>query len=65
MKPRSDIFHIIQEFYGKIKNQFYTSIKMLRTDNTREYVSAQFQYFLTTQWVIHQSLFAYKTVLFN
>ena len=55
MKNRSDVFRIFQEFYAEIKNQFNTSIKILRTDNAREYMSSQFQYFLTLQGIIHQS----------
>jgi transposase InsO family protein len=55
MKNRSDVFRIFQEFYAEIKNQFNTTIKILRTDNAREYMSSQFQSFLTLQGIIHQS----------
>lgn len=36
----SDVFRIFQEFYAEIKNQFNTSIKILRINNTREYMSS-------------------------
>lgn len=55
MKNRSDVFRIFQEFYAEIKNQFNTTIKILRTDNAREYMSSQSQSFLTLQGIIHQS----------
>lgn len=46
MKNHSDVFRIFQEFYAEIKNQFDTSIKILRTNNAREYMSFHFQSFL-------------------
>lgn len=55
MKNRSEVFHIFKEFYAKVKNQFDTSIKVLRTDNAREYLSSQFQTFLTSEGITHQS----------
>jgi transposase InsO family protein len=55
MKNRSEVFHIFKEFYAEVKNQFDTSIKVLRTDNAREYLSSQFQTFLTSEGIIHQS----------
>lgn len=59
MKNRSHVFHIFQEFYAEIKNQFDTSIKILRIDNAQKYMPSQFQYFLTSQRIIHQSLCAH------
>lgn len=55
MKNRLSVFRIFQEFYAEIKNQFNTSIKILCTDNAREYMSSQFQSFLTSHGIIHQS----------
>lgn len=59
MKNHSNVFHIFQEFYAEIKNQFDTSIKTLRTDNAREYMSSQFQSFFTSHGNIHKKLCAY------
>lgn len=55
MKNRSSVIQISQEFYVEIKNQFDTFIKVLRTDNAREYMSSQLQSFLTSQGIIHKS----------
>lgn len=55
MKNHPDVFRVFQEFYAEIKNQFNTSIKILRTDNAHEYRSSQFKSFLTSQGIIHQS----------
>jgi len=55
MKNCSEVFHIFKEFYAEVKNQFDTSIKVLHTDNAREYLSSQLQIFLTSEGIIHQS----------
>jgi len=55
MKNRSDVFSIFQGFSTEIQNQFSTSNKILRTDNAREYISSQFQSFLCSQGILHQT----------
>ena len=55
MKNRSDVFSIFRNFSIEIHNQFGSSIKTLRTDNAKEYLSSQFQSFLTSQGIIHQT----------
>ena len=55
MKNRSEVFSIFQSFCAEIKNQFGTSISILRSDNAREYFSTQFQTFLSSQGILHQS----------
>ena len=55
MKNRSDVLSIFRDFTAEIKNQFGTSIKILRTDNAKEYLSSHFQSFLTSQGVLHQT----------
>lgn len=55
MKNRYDVFNIFQGFCAEVQNQFGSSIKILRTDNAREYLSTQFQSFLTSQGIIHQT----------
>jgi len=39
MKNCSELFLIFQSFFNEIKNQFGVSIRILRSDNVREYLS--------------------------
>nr|KYP45441.1 Retrovirus-related Pol polyprotein from transposon TNT 1-94 [Cajanus cajan] len=55
MKHRSDVFHIFQSFFSEIASQFGQSIKILRTDNAKEYLSSKFQSFLSSQGILHQT----------
>lgn len=59
MKNCSNVFHIFQEFYAEIKCLFDTSIKILRTDNAREYMSSHFQYFFNIT-VYYSSIIMYS-----
>jgi len=38
LKERSEVSKVIESFFNEIKNQFFTFILMLRTDNALEYV---------------------------
>ena len=42
MKNRAELFSIFQKFYVEIQTQFNISIRMLRSDNAKEYFSAPF-----------------------
>ncbi|KAJ7959762.1 Retrovirus-related Pol polyprotein from transposon TNT 1-94 [Quillaja saponaria] len=55
MKNRSELFSIFQQFCAEIKTQFGVSIRILRSDNAREYFSTSFQHFMTSQGMLHQS----------
>jgi len=55
MKNCSDVFSIFQGFSTEIQNQFGTTIKVLCTDNACEYMSSQFQSFLSSQDILHQT----------
>ena len=48
MKNHFDLFPIFQKFYVEIHNQFGVRIKILRSDNAREYLSSSFTHFLST-----------------
>jgi len=54
-KKSFDVFSIFQGFSTDIQNQFGTTIKILRTDNAHEYMSSQFQSFLSSQGILHQT----------
>ncbi|WVY93382.1 hypothetical protein V8G54_032470 [Vigna mungo] len=59
MKNRSELFSIFQSFFNEIKTQFGVSIRTLRSDNGREYLSQQFQHFMASHCILHQTSCAY------
>ena len=48
MKERSELLFIFVSFFNEIKNQFGKIIKILRSDNDKEYFSAVFSSFLSS-----------------
>jgi len=54
MKERSKRSSIFMSF-NDIKNQFGKTIKILRSDNVKEYFSIAFFSFLSSQGMLHQS----------
>ena len=50
----SEVFCTFTEFLAYVDNQFSTSIKTLRTNYGREYLSTEFQAFLASKDIIHQ-----------
>ena len=59
LRNRFELFSVFTVFYAEIKNQFHTSIKIFRSDNAREYLSTDFQNFMTTYGILHQISCAY------
>ena len=55
MKNRAELFSIFQKFYAEIQTQFNISIRVLRSDNAREYFSTPFTSFMSQHGIIHQS----------
>nr|KYP40247.1 Retrovirus-related Pol polyprotein from transposon TNT 1-94 [Cajanus cajan] len=55
MKNRSELFNIFQSFYSEIKTQFGKVIRILRSDNAKEYFSDCFKSFMTSHGILHQS----------
>ena len=55
MKERSEILSILTSFVNEIKTQFGKTIKILRSDNAKEYFSSAISSFLSTQDILHQS----------
>ena len=56
MKTRASIF---QKFNAKVQAQFNTSIRVLRSDNVKEYLSGPLSSFLSSHGILHQSSCAY------
>ncbi|RVW50235.1 Retrovirus-related Pol polyprotein from transposon TNT 1-94 [Vitis vinifera] len=59
MKNRAELFSIFQKFYAEIQTQFNVSIRVLRSDNAREYFSTPFTSFMSQHGILHQSSCAY------
>ena len=59
MKTRAELFSIFQKFHAKIRTQFNPSIRILRSDNAKEYVSTSFSSFMSSYWILHQLSCAY------
>ena len=59
MKTRPELFSIFQKFHIEIRTQFNTSIRILRSDNAKEYFSTSFSSFMSSNGILHQSSCAY------
>ena len=59
MKNRAKLYSIFQKFYAEILTQFNISIRVLRSDNGREYFSAPFISFMSQHGILHQSSYAH------
>jgi hypothetical protein len=55
MKNRSKLFSIFQIFRNMIKTQFSQKIRILRSDNAKEYTSSSFASYLSDKGIIHQT----------
>ena len=55
MKNRAELYSIFHKFYAEIMTQFNISIRVLRSDNAREYFSAPFISFMSQHGILHQS----------
>ena len=59
MENRSELFTIFPSYYQQIKNQFVIPICTLQSDNTREYLSHEFQQFMDSHSILHCTSYAY------
>ncbi|XP_057529897.1 uncharacterized mitochondrial protein AtMg00810-like [Amaranthus tricolor] len=55
LKHKSEVFKVFVDFYHMICTQFQTPIRILRTDNGREYVNTEMHQFFTSKGIIHQT----------
>ena len=55
MKNRAELYSIFQKFYAEILTQFNISIRVLPSDNVKEYFSALFISFMSQHEILHQS----------
>ena len=59
MKTRVELFSIFQKFNAEICTQFNTYIRILRSDNAKEYFSTSLSSFMSSHGILHQSSCAY------
>ncbi|XP_059625117.1 RNA polymerase sigma factor sigA isoform X1 [Cornus florida] len=59
MKDRSELLLIFQKFRKEIKTQFGCPIRILRSDNAKEYSSTPFDTYLSDKGILHQNSFVY------
>ena len=59
MKTRVELFSIFQKFHAEIRTQFNTFIRILRSENAKEYFSMPFSSFMSSHEILHQSSCAY------
>ena len=61
MKNRAELYSIFHKFYVEILTQFNISIRVLRSDNAKEYFSAPFISFMSQHGILHQSSYAHMS----
>jgi len=59
MNSHSELFQIFQSFFNEIQTQSGVPIKILRSDNGREYLSNSFKKFMVSHGILHQTSYAY------
>ena len=59
MKTQAKLFSIFEKFHAEIHTQFNTFIRILRSDNAKEYFSMSFSSFMSSHEILHQSSCAY------
>ena len=59
MKTRAELFSIFQKFHVKIRTQFNTSIRILRSDKAKEYFSTSFSSFMSSHEILRQPSCSY------
>ena len=55
MKNRAELYSIFQKFYSEILTQFNISIRVLHSNNPKEYFSAPFISFMSKHGILYQS----------
>ncbi|CAH9126355.1 unnamed protein product [Cuscuta epithymum] len=55
IKEKSEVENVFKQFYAMVQTQFNTNIKMVRSDNGREYFSTNLNHFFAEKGIIHQS----------
>ena len=60
MKTQAELlFSIFHKFHAEVRTQFNTSIRILRSDNDKEYLYEPCSFFFASHEILHQSSCAY------
>ena len=59
MKTGAELFSIFHKFHVEVQTQLNTSIRILRSDNAKEYLYGPFSSFMSAHGILHQSSCAY------
>lgn len=54
MKHKSDVFDYFKKYNAIVKNKFGHGIRILHTDNGREYINHEFKTYLENEGIIHE-----------
>ncbi|KAK8934710.1 hypothetical protein KSP39_PZI014426 [Platanthera zijinensis] len=57
---KNDVFSVFRRFHSMVSTQFHSKIKILRSDNGREYIDSQFEAYLADNGILHQTTCAYS-----
>lgn len=55
LRQKSEVLQLFKYFHAMVQTQFNKKIKILRTDSGGEYISKEFNHFLATEGIIHQT----------
>ncbi|CAH9092634.1 unnamed protein product [Cuscuta europaea] len=55
LKSRSDVFTAFCTFHAEIQTQFNKNIRILRSDNAKDYLSSTFQTYLSRHGILHHT----------
>lgn len=55
LKQKSEVFPAFKNFYTLVSNQYNACVKIFRTDNGTEYVNRDFNDFLSSHGIVHQT----------
>lgn len=62
LRNRSEVFHVIQNFFTFVENQYQTRVQIFRSGNVKEYTSHQVQDYLDIKGIIHETSCSYTTL---
>jgi hypothetical protein len=57
LRSKSDVFECFKDFHNLIRNQYDAWVQIFQTDNGIEYVNNQFDEYLSSFGIIHQTSF--------
>jgi transposase InsO family protein len=59
MKSKSEVCYLFKKIYKMVCTQYNAQVQVLRSDNGGEYLSYEFQQYLKTHGIVHQTTCSY------